>query len=832
MERRLAAILAADIVGYSRLIAADEAGTLSAIAGFRGAAIDPLIARYTGRVVKTMGDGLLVEFPSAVAAIECALAWQDAAESSAGPLRFRIGVNLGEVVVEDGDIYGDAVNVAARLEGDAAAGSVCISADLYRQVAGKITREFEDLGERTLKNIAKPVRVYRAAAGMPAPRPDAEGALQIHTLGRFAVTGPEGPVEIGSKKLRALLAYLAATHPVPQSRETLMALLWGSHFDKQARQNLRQSLTRLKRLLGATRLEIGPDTVAMRAGAADSDIGRLGRAIADPSLAALRRSAEIPSAEFLPGFTIPEEAWTEWLEEQRRRVRRWMADAFTALGRAELDGGDAEAAIRAGERALEIDGLREDAFRLLAGALDRAGRGADAVARYETLVRHLRDELGASPAEETRAVIAALRNAPADAPGAGTGPPEPSAGTGPAAPEVAIPEGPSLAVLPFRNITGDEKAEIIASGLAEDIVTTLAKISSVLVVARTSTLKYQDAEVDRAALSREQGVRHILEGAVRMVGDRVRVTAHLSDALTGREVWADRFDRWFKDFLDIQDEITKEIVSALQVELTDGEQARVWAHGTEDTMAWENVVVATELIHAHHRDGIAKARRLAEQACRLDPEFAAAWAAIGWTHWVEGRWGWANRRQRFDTAWTLAGRALSIDPDNPDALALSGVCALHLGRFEEALQRMEQAMAHAPGHAHIAALTGYVHRYGGDADRTVTCIDRAIRLSPVHPAWYLVVKGAGFWRLGRDGEAVALLREAVRRDPQFAPAFAFCASLLGDIGDTDAARPVVRQLVGLEPDFSSRRWCEINPYRDPADRERELAGLIAAGAPG
>jgi len=671
------------------------------------------------------------------------------------------------------------------------------------------------------------VRVYRAAADESASPSNAEWILQIQTLGRFAVTGSNGPVEIGSKKLRALVGYLAATHPVPQSRETLMTLLWGSHFDKQARQNLRQSLARLKKLLGGDLLEIRTDNVSLRAGAMQSDIGLLGRAVGERSAHSLRKAGEIPSAEFLPGLAIPEEAWAEWLDEQRRRARRWMADALTALGRLELDSGDAVAAIGATERALEIDGVREDAFRLLVDALDRAGRGADAVARYNTLVRYLEDELGTGPAEETRAAIKALRKALDTRRGSAELPPRLLSSS----PPVTVPDVPSLAVLPFRNITGGEKADIIASGLAEDIVTTLAKISSIFVVARASTLKYQAADVDRETVSREQGVRHILEGAVRVVGDRVRVNAHLTDALTGREIWADRFDRWIKNFLDIQDEITKEVVSALQVELTDGEQARVWARGTQNTTAWENIVVATELIHEHHRDGIGRARRLAHEASGLDPGFAAAWAAIGWTHWVEGRWGWADSTQRFDTASDFCERALSIDPDNPDALALGGVCALHLLRFDEALDTMERAMRNAPGHAHTTALTGYVHRYGGNADRVVACMERAMRLSPVHPAWYLVVLGCGLWRIGRTADAVGMLRDATSRDPDFAPAFACRASLLGEIGEADEAKSVVNALRSIDPSFSSRRWCDLNPFREEAERERDYAGLIGAGAP-
>jgi adenylate cyclase len=211
--------------------------------------------------------------------------------------------------------------------------------------------------------------------------------------------------------------------------------------------------------------------------------------------------------------------------------------------------------------------------------------------------------------------------------------------------------------------------------------------------------------------------------------------------------------------------------------------------------------------------------------------FAAAWAAVGWTHWVEGRWGWADRSQRFGTAWDFSDRALSIDPDNPDALALRGVCALHLNRFDEALERMEQALANAPGHAHTSALTGYVHRYGGDAERTVTCMERAIRLSPIHPAWYMVVLGAGLWRVGRTAEAATLLREAMLRDLEFPTAFALYASFLGNAGETAGAQPVIRELLSIEPAFSARRWCDLNPYRSELDRDREYGGLIRAGAP-
>ena len=827
MERRLAAILAADVVGYSRFMAEDEAGTLTNLTALREHTIEPLVREHQGRVVKTMGDGLLVEFQSAVAAVNCALAWQERCETSQDGaatetrLRFRIGVNLGEVVVEGTDIYGDGVNVAARLEGQAVPGGVCISEDVYRQVRGKVSAEFEDLGKKDLKNIPQRVRVFQVVSSTGTSAAEAPASYQVRVLGRFEIVGPQGPVAVRAKKLRGLIAYLSATHPEPQSRETLMALFWGSHFDKQARQNLRQSIARLKQLLGPEALVIDEESVGFRSHLLESDIGRLKRAIRDKSPVALRAAGDISSADLLAGLSIAEENWSEWLESERPRVHQHLVDALVLLSDLEFGDGNFDAALHAAERALDLDPLREDAFRSVVRALERLARGSDAINRYVAFTERLQKELGVSPAEETLALVDAMRASPPDPAPAGLA-------ALPRSPQ--IPAEASLAVIPFRNITKDERAEIIANGLAEDIVTTLAKISAILVVARESTRKYQDEDADWEKVSREQGVRHVLEGAVWIVGDRVRVTAHLSDATTGRQLWADRFDRWFKNFLDIQDEITKEVVSALQVELTDGEQARIWARGTEDTMAWENIVVATELIHAHHRDGIPRARRLAEEATKLDPEYAAAWAAVGWTYWVEGRWGWADSAKRFDTAVKHVERALALDPDNPDALTLRGVCALHLERFDEALATMEEAMLNAPGHAHIVALTGYVHRYAGDPKRVVSCMERAIRLSPVHPAWYESVLGCGLRRLGRTAQAVELLRDATQRDPDFFPALAMLASLLGEIGEVEEAKSVFEALQIADPTFSARKWCDLCPFRDDAEREREFKGLMKARA--
>jgi TolB-like protein len=399
-------------------------------------------------------------------------------------------------------------------------------------------------------------------------------------------------------------------------------------------------------------------------------------------------------------------------------------------------------------------------------------------------------------------------------------------------PSRSIPDGPSVAVMPFAGISGTQAEDIIAEGLAEDIVTALSKISNILVIARASTKHYKGRDVSPQQVSLDQGVRHVLKGAVQGGADRVRVTAQLIDTTSGGQIWADRFDRPRGDFLDLQDEITREVVSALQVQLTDGEQARVWARGTRDTVAWENVVRATAKYHSHHRDEIPKARELAVEATRLDPDYAAAWAVLGWTHWVDGRWKWSKGQNKsFGTALDLAHRSLNMDPHLPDGLTLLGVTELHLGQPDDALATFERAILAAPSHANVAALGAYAHCYAGDPARAVELINRAIRLSPSYPVWYLSTLARGRWGKGETEAAIELLREAIRLDPDFANSYAMLAAFLGDLGRISEAKPVLGKLLSLDPGFSTRAWTDCLPIRDPTQLRREVTGLTRVGAP-
>jgi adenylate cyclase len=448
-ERRLTTILAADVVGYSGLMAADETGTLARLKTHRKEVIEPKTAEFRGRVVKLMGDGTLMEFASVVDAVNFAVDVQEmVAECNAGVpedrrIAYRVGINIGDIVVEGEDIYGDGVNVAARLEALADPGGVCVSGTVYDHVKGKVELDFTDLGERQVKNIPGPLRVYNVVFG-----------------------ATEGPAR-------------TAVAPAAQGTQ-------------------------------ATQKE--PD---------DSGIG--------------------------------------------------------------------------------ID--------------------------------------------------------------------------------LSLPDYPSIAVLPFANMSTDPEQEFFSDGITEDIITALSKIGSLLVVARNSTFTYKGTAVDVKQVSREQGVRYVLEGSVRKAGNRVRVTAQLIDATTGHHAWAERYDRDLEDIFAVQDEITREVVVALDVRLREGEQARIWSGGTKNVEAWECVRLGQEALNRVKREDRIEARRLFERALELDPSYPTAWSSLGGVYFHEAEYGTeyateADREAVLESSVAYVTKALELDPAFADAWAFLGLCQL------------------------------------------------------------------------------------------------------------------------------------------------------------
>jgi len=587
VQRRLAAILAADVVGYSRLMSEDEAGTFAQLKAYRKELLEPKIAEHGGHIVKLMGDGVLVEFPSVVEAVKCAVDVQQAmvARNTGVPedrqIKLRIGINIGDVIVEGDDIYGDGVNVAARLEAIAEPGSVCVSRSVYNQTKGKIGLGFEDLGERLVKNIPDPIRIYR------------------------------------------------------------------------------------------------------------------------------------------------------------------------------------------------VDLSRTDT--------ESASRGPDA-------------------------------------------------GTLP------VPEKPSIAVLPFQNMSGDPEQEFFADGMAEDIITALSHYRWFFVIARNSSFTYKNRVVAVTQVARELGVRYVLEGSVRKAGSRVRVTAQLIDATTGNHIWAERYDRELDDIFALQDEITEIIVASVEPELGMVERERARRKLPENLDAWSSYQRGLwHLFDDVKRDSLAKAKRLFQRACELDPGFAPAHAELAYTHVAEIIRGLTDDPvANLDAAADAAERAVSLDSRDAAARCALGRVLILRHAYERAKGEMEAALRLNASFDRAYYGLGLAFLFGGNPEESISQFETGIRLSPRSPVlWaYWMMLGLAYINLQKYKEAATSFDEAIQQPNAAFMPFAFAAATLGQLGRIDEARSMLVEAKRRHPKVS------INTIRNTVDllgpnsgMDWIIDGLRKAGLP-
>ena len=578
MERRLAAIFAADVAGYSRLMGVDEEGTLERLRAHRRELIDPKIAEHQGRIVKTTGDGVLVEFASPVKAVRCAIEVQhgmvdrNADIPREQRIEFRIGINLGDVVVEDGDIYGDGVNVAARLENIAEPGAVYISRAIRDFVDDHAEMTLEDLGEKPLKNIAKPVRVFRIAA-------------------------PEVAV------------------PVPMG----------------------------------------------------------------------------------------------------------------------------------------------------------------------------------SP---------------------------------------ALPHKPSIAVLPFANMSGDGEQEYFSDGMTEDLITDLSKVSGLFVIARNSSFVYKGRSVKVQEIGRDLGVRFVLEGSIRKAGNRVRITAQLIDSGSGGHLWAERFDRDLTDIFATQDEVVEKIVRALAVTLTQGEERRLGRRGTGNVQAYEFWLRARELLSRSTREGVAQARAMYLRAIELDANFAAPHAGLSLATISDYVSDWAaDPAQALDEAERRARRALELDDQEPVSHMALGNVLLWRRDLEGALAEFRRMIELDPNFAQGYSATGLALMYAGRASEALEAFAIAKRLDPHYASIVLHFMAQTHFSLGQYETAAKQLLERIARTPATDSSRMMLASCYGHLGRAVDARAAWAELLKVNPDFSLTQRERVLPYKNAADFQRIVEGLAKAGLP-
>jgi adenylate cyclase len=574
--RRLAAILAADVVGYSRLIGKDDAGTVALLKAHRANLFDPTVLRHGGRIVKLMGDGTLVEFASALSAVECAIEIQQLLAGEEGTLKLRIGVGLGDIISDDdNDVYGDGVNIAARLEALAQPGGICISDMVYQNVFPKLGKTFEGIGEQSLKNIERPVIVWK-----------------------------------------------------------------------------------------------------------------------------------------------------------------WPA-AHTS---------------------------------------DHTG----------TAVRRLE-----------------------------------------------IPAKPSIAVLPFANMSGDSDQDYFSDGITEDLTTELSRYDELFVIARNSTVEFKARSADVRSIGQELGVGHVLAGSVRRAGNRIRISAQLIDAQSGHHIWADRFDREMEDIFAVQDDITAVIVNSLLGKLAHKEYERSLHKRPEALGAYDHALRASVLLTDWDREDTRLARTAAKRAVEWDPGFARAHALLAWAYSLEGILRWSqDPEESFRKSFQAAIKAVELDYEEPWAHAALGVSELW-GRREHdhGNASLRRAIELNPNNAHFRLWHSNGLCLAGRSEEGLTEIETAMRLNPNYPPIYLHFHARILATLQRYSEALRLLERLVRLMPTSTNSLALYAACNVALGRREDAEKAVAQILQISPTFSLGTVPKASPYAKEEDLQTYLDLLRQAGLP-
>jgi TolB-like protein/Tfp pilus assembly protein PilF len=581
VERRLTAILAADVAGYSRLMGADEEGTLAQLKAHRRALVDPKITEHRGRIVKTTGDGMLVEFASVVDALRCAVEVQrgmierNAEVPQDKRIEFRMGIHQGDIIIDGGDIFGDGVNVAARLEALAEPGGICVSARVQEDVRGRLDIGFEDLGEQTLKNIAWPVRVYRV----------------------------------------------------------------------------------------------------------------------QPTVAA------------------------------------------------------------------------------------------------------------ASPR-----------------------------------PALPLPDKPSIAVLPFQNMSGDPEQEYFADGIVEEIITALSRIRWLFVIARNSSFTYKGRPVDVKQVGRELGVRYVLEGSVRKAGSRVRIAGQLVDASTGAHIWAERFEGTIEDVFDLQDQVTASVVGAITPKLEQVEIERTRRKPTESLDAYDYYLRGTAIVNQMTREANREALRLFSKAIELDPDFALAYARAAHCYVFRKINGWiVDREQEVAEASRLSKRALELGKDDALALSFAGFAlAVVAGDLDSGIAFTDRALVLGPNLAGAWYYSGAIRLFRGEPDTAIERVARAMRLSPLDVRMYAwqSVTGAAHFLAGRYDEATLWAMKSLRDQPNYLAAIRTLAASHALAGRLEEAQKAMTRLRQLHPVLRVSNLDHVlPPFRRPEDRAKFVEALRKAGLP-
>lgn len=623
-KRKLTAILSADATGYSRLMGQDDVATVQLLKRCQKI-MDDVIRQHHGRIIDSPGDNLLAEFPSVVEAAKCALVIQDSLQEPLTSLpedrkmRFRIGINLGDVIVDGDRIYGDGVNIAARLEGLAPPGGICISGSAYDQIQNKMAFNCNYIGEQKVKNIAAPIRAYTIKAD-----DEAAGTCSVSQVNN-------------APKHRLRLVLVLATLAVAVA---VAIYLW----------------------LG------GPN----------------------------RETKVSPST----------------------------------------------------------------ASQMASGA---------------------------------------------------------------------TPEKPSIGVLPFNNFSADKEQDFFCDGITSDIITDLTKFRQLSVTAAHTVFQYKGKSIDIRKLGRELNVGYLLKGSIQKTDDRIRINVQLIDTAKGDHVWADRYNEKLENIFLLQDKIIQTIVSTLAIQIGDAERLRVMRKDTRNYRAYDYYIHGIGQMMHRTRSANSKARRLLEKAIEIDPEYASAYAALGWYYALQADFGWTEFiDQSYHRAMALAQKALNIDNSQASAYELRGSVYARTGQYDLAVADLQHALELNPNDVGLQLEMGHVFFYSGQTERAIQHLEKGLRFNLDWRGGIADMElGLAYYLRGRYEDAVNIVRRGMSRQKDFVGHYITLAAVYAQMGRVDDAENAARKVLKMHPFF------EVNDYgsafRDPSDREKIADGLRKAG---
>jgi adenylate cyclase len=495
--------------------------------------------------------------------------------------------------------------------------------------------------------------------------------------------------------------------------------------------------------------------------------------------------------------------------------------SFHWLGRAYFMTGQYDEAILTFKKLLDVNPNYLPAHAFLAASYSSLGRETEAAAAAKEVLRinpkfSLESYAKTLPYKNKADIeryVAALRKAGL-----------------PAKPPMPLPDKPSIAVLAFDNMSGDPEQEYLADGISENIISALSKISKLFVIARYSTFTYKGKPVKVQQVSRELGVRYVLEGSVQKAGDRLRVTAQLIDATTGNHLWSERYDRDLEDIFALQDDITLKILEALQVGLTHGEQARVWARGTENLEAYLKVLQALENIYQMNIESNARARQLAEEAIALDPEYASAYLFLGRTHGMDVYLGSSKSpKDSIVRGMELTQKALALDDSSADAHSQLGFLYIMMRQHDKGIAEAERAVALNPNFANAYNRLGWVLRFAGRSEEAIPVIKKGIRLNPFPPGAYFYNLATACAYAGQCEEAIAASEKALQRERDNLLTHITTTVSYSLCGKDEEARETAAGVLRINPKFSTKHFAKKIPYKNQADTDRYIAALRKAG---